>query len=231
MLFFMDKKERLNEAYNYIRFKGVAHTLTDVADMMGSTLPNVSAAMNGKEKNLTDSFLRRFSKAFPDINIDWLLTGEGEMIIHGEKPELILSPESDSNIRMVPLINLDVMGGYSGNIEQAGEYTERMIAWENAHEGDFAVTTSGTSMMPVILPGSLILLRNVEGWREFLEYNILYVLELIDWRRLLKLVQKSESPKSLTLVSYNPNNPPQDVSMDFISRVFKVVSIRTNYGF
>lgn len=77
----MSRAERLNEAYNYLRFKGIISTQKDVAIAMNSTQPNVSSALRGEEKVLTDNFLQRFSNAYEDISSYWLLTGEGSMIV------------------------------------------------------------------------------------------------------------------------------------------------------
>lgn len=77
----MGRAERLNEAYNYLRFKGIISTQKDVAIAMNSTQPNISSALRGEEKVLTDNFLQRFSNAYEDISYHWLLTGEGSMIV------------------------------------------------------------------------------------------------------------------------------------------------------
>lgn len=48
---------------------------------MGASRPNVSSALHGDERVLTDRFIERFNAAFDGIfNTEWLLTGEGEML-------------------------------------------------------------------------------------------------------------------------------------------------------
>ncbi len=78
----MNKKDRLNEAFVYLRDKGVVKTQKDIAEQMGTTSPNVSSALKGVESVLTDRFIERFCLAFQDIDKVWLLTGEGEMLKH-----------------------------------------------------------------------------------------------------------------------------------------------------
>lgn len=78
----MDKIERINAVFDYLRYKNIIKTQTDVAAALGSTQQNVSAALKGNEKVLTDNFLMRFLVAFPDIfSTRWLMTGEGNMLI------------------------------------------------------------------------------------------------------------------------------------------------------
>lgn len=85
----MDRKERFGKAYNYLKFQGIIKKQEDVAKTMGATRANVSLALNGNPAVLTDNFLMRFAKAYSGMfSCDWLLTGDGEMLITNElKPE------------------------------------------------------------------------------------------------------------------------------------------------
>lgn len=75
----MDKKERFNKAYNFLKYEGVVKTQDDVAKIMGASRSNVSSALKGNEKVLTDNFLTRFARAFKQISLTWLLDEEGQM--------------------------------------------------------------------------------------------------------------------------------------------------------
>jgi len=77
----MERKDRLKEAFEYLRKQGKAHTKADIADRMKASRPNVSSAFSGDAKCLTDKFLMRFNSAYGSIfDEDWLLRGEGEML-------------------------------------------------------------------------------------------------------------------------------------------------------
>ena len=77
----MNKKERLNQAYNYLKYKGIIRSQSDLAEKMNASQPNISAALSGVPRVLTSRFLRRFNEAAENIfSLDWLLTGEGEML-------------------------------------------------------------------------------------------------------------------------------------------------------
>lgn len=71
---------RFNKGFEYLRNIGMVHTQADVAKAMGASRPNVSSALKGDEKVLTDKFLKRFANAFDVLSQDWLLTGEGPML-------------------------------------------------------------------------------------------------------------------------------------------------------
>ena len=81
----MERVKRMNEAFNYLRNKGLIRTQKDLANLMHAAESNISKALKGDEAILTDRFLRRLSAAFGGgFNLEWLLTGEGEMLINGE---------------------------------------------------------------------------------------------------------------------------------------------------
>lgn len=79
----MSKQERLKTAFQYLKSIGTVHTQKDVAEAMGASESNVSSAFKGVEKVLTDNFLNRFARTY-NISLDWLLTGQGGMIIKEE---------------------------------------------------------------------------------------------------------------------------------------------------
>ena len=83
----MDKKERFYAAYEHLLSLGRVHKQKDVATAMGSTEGNISQAMKGNPKVLTDRFLMRFIQAFPEIfSMQWLFTGDGSMLINDSAP-------------------------------------------------------------------------------------------------------------------------------------------------
>lgn len=73
--------ERLNLAFNYLKRSGIAHSVTHLAQLMGRTRSTVSNAINGVPACINDKFLSEFCGTFPCINSEWLLTGEGEMLV------------------------------------------------------------------------------------------------------------------------------------------------------
>jgi phage repressor protein C with HTH and peptisase S24 domain len=77
----MNKLERLNDAVAYLKGVKIIKNQQDIVDRMNVNKASVSQVFNGKKNYLTDSFLRKFNRAFDDIfNEDWLLTGKGKML-------------------------------------------------------------------------------------------------------------------------------------------------------
>ena len=76
------RQKRLHEVYEHLRkFFGV-HTQIDFAEALKYSRVYISAAMNGVEKNLTDKLFKNICEAYPGVfNLDYLLTGEGKLLI------------------------------------------------------------------------------------------------------------------------------------------------------
>lgn len=170
-----------------------------------------------------------------DLNIDWLLTGEGEMLndISEKIEHLAPAISEDSNI-LIPLVHIDSVGGiHSSNALSASEqYVERMIPFPDARHGDIAILQSGNSMSPTIPAGAIMQIRRVDGWREYFGYGNDFVLWLTDDRRITKQVLKYEpdSKNYVTCHSYNPEAADEELPKSMIQEVWKVVNVLINKG-
>lgn len=77
-----NKVGRILQAIEFLKNAGKVHRQQDVAEMMGTDKANISRALKGDEKYLTNRFLRRFNEAYGNIfNIEWLIDGVGEMLV------------------------------------------------------------------------------------------------------------------------------------------------------
>ena len=79
----MVTSDRLGEVVKYLRFKGFANTQKEVAELLGMSPANLSSALRGDSRYLTDGLATKVCTSFIFINKDWLLTGEGEMLRDG----------------------------------------------------------------------------------------------------------------------------------------------------
>ncbi len=81
------KKERVNAAFNFLREHGYLHTQKDMAEAIGSTAPNISRMLAGDQKVLTDNICVRIQRSYPIISANWLMHGEGDMLVVDEPTE------------------------------------------------------------------------------------------------------------------------------------------------
>lgn len=168
----MSKADRLKKAYNYLKYKGVISTQTDVAKAMNSTQPNISSALKGDEKVLTDSFLTRFSNSFEDISSSWLIKGEGNMLTT-DTPEQLTEPREFSldqwdearafadrmGVDLVPLYTEPFRAGNKGNrIIEAWNEVESIWALPDI-KADELIIVRGDSMEPTLPEGTAVAVK------------------------------------------------------------------------
>jgi hypothetical protein len=60
----------------------------DLANSLRYSRNAISLALNGNEKYLTDKLFQNICEVFPDVfNLDYLLTGNGELLLEHQEPE------------------------------------------------------------------------------------------------------------------------------------------------
>jgi len=205
-------KERTLE---FIKYKGIS--VKEFEMRCGMSNGYVSSMRKGFGTDKLSNVL----SAFPELNREWLLYGEGEMLISPSPPIDVDSPV------MVLDISSDVRGGSTFNDQVDTEpYVKRYIPFSRdvAKEGDCAVTIYGESMEPVYKEGSMVLIRRIEMWREYLDLGRAYIVELMDDRRMIKIVKAGTDKEHLLLTSINPAFEPQEVSKRFIRSVWMVIA-------
>lgn len=223
----MTDKERFIEAINYLKKNRFVFNNADLAGVLDVSQSYVSLLISGK-KPITDKLVKNIVTKFPQINNDWLLTGNGTML----RTESSSPSSAEQNVElskkgvlMVPVMNLDARGGLLANQEtDVAEYVTEMIPFSDgiAQKGDFVIPMYGDSMYPRYPSGSRLLIRHVESWREYLELGASYVIELVDGRRVVKIVKKGSDKDHFLLVSVNPEFEEQEIPKSIINHVFLV---------
>ncbi|MBD5200750.1 MAG: helix-turn-helix transcriptional regulator [Bacteroidales bacterium] len=230
----MIENKRIKRAINWLISQGYFSSQKEIGIKIGITNRSyLSQLVNSDTPNI--EFINKFTSIAPQISASWLLTGEGNMIYEKSgTPEFNAQPIKDEELSVVPLINIDSVGGvHSSNALTASEqYVERMIPFLDARPGDVAILQSGNSMAPTIPAGAILQIRRVEGWREYFGYGNVFVLWLSDDRRITKQVLKYRpDPQTyVTCHSYNPESADEELPKSMIKEVWKVVNVLINKG-
>ena len=214
--------ERLNKAFDYLRFKGIIGTQKDVAVAMNSTQPNVSSALKGDEKVLTDNFLVRFSSAYKDISSSWLLSGEGEMLLEEKENKPKLPPSNPQE--GIPLIPAHALAGYYLRFQDIdpSEFTHFNIPTFRGAE--FLFSVRGDSMMPKYHSGDLLACKKVPLDDIFFQWGQTYLLDTAQGA-LIKRVEQADEEGSILLVSDNPKYKPFSIPIAEIDYVAIIVGL------
>ena len=96
-----ERARRLNEVYKHLFAFCDVSSKTGLAKILGIQRTGLAAAFGGSKANLTDSLFRNICKTFPGVfNLDYLLTGEGDLLTIEEdvKTEDIMKSANGQNI-------------------------------------------------------------------------------------------------------------------------------------
>ena len=76
-----ERQKRLIEVYEHLRRYFGIHTKTGFAEALHYGRTSLSAAMNGDNNYLTDNLFKNICEAYRGVfNLDYLLTGKGELL-------------------------------------------------------------------------------------------------------------------------------------------------------
>lgn len=209
----MNLQERLRQ---YIEYKGV--TIQEFEKMAG--ISNGSVSKMGD--NTRTSTLDKISNSFPDLNINWLRMGIGNMLI---TPEQKPTPKNVVEVEELPLIPISAMAGaLSGSDMSFMEYECERYIVPIFKGADFLIRLQGDSMMPKYVSGDIVACQRVPLDRLWFQWGKIYV---IDTRQgaLVKRIEPSDKEGFISIHSENPLYKPFDLPTEEINGVALVKGI------
>lgn len=99
----MDMHERVKKVINWLVFNGVAEGQNDLAVRLGYSKSYMSQVVNNA-KVMSDSFIGNLCSLDENLNINWVLSGEGNMFLNNpfsEFSEVSGSPDPSSHSEVV----------------------------------------------------------------------------------------------------------------------------------
>jgi hypothetical protein len=97
---------RLNEVYKYLFSNFDVKSKTQLADILRIQRTGLSSAFGGSKINLTDNLFTKICAAFPGVfNLDYLLTGEGELLADEQKEPPVARSASQPTIDQSSMVN------------------------------------------------------------------------------------------------------------------------------
>jgi len=150
-------------------------------------------------RNIGSDKLENILISYPDINPDWLLTGNGTMLL--SEQEASRAPQG--SIKGVPFYNLPVSAGHSTLDIIGATHPEGYIS--NLPGADIAeaiLPVTGMSMLPEIMPGALIGVRLVHNW-ESLNTERIYMIITQEDRMIKRIEHDRENDDAIWCISPN----------------------------
>lgn len=81
------------------------HTGMPISQFADSALiprPTLSQILSGRNKKISNEILEKLHDAFPNLNVSWLLFGDGEMLRNGFENSVSNSGQETQNLKPVP---------------------------------------------------------------------------------------------------------------------------------
>lgn len=188
--------------------------------------------INAIRKSVSPDKINSIVSHYPDLNTDWLMTGNGPMLKENLE-ESVKKIEKNIDALTVPLLPISAQGGrlddFVTSVKQ--EDCEKLIS--PIQGADFAITVSGESMAPEYPSGSKILIKKINE-KSFIEWGRCYVLDTCNGTVIKKLDAPTEPDPHcgmdyVTCISVNPNPiyKPFRVPTSDIYGIYRVLMMLT----
>ena len=201
-------KDRL---ISYLEVKGISKA------EFGRRIGVSGAYITSMCKSIQPDKLKLISEEFPDLNRDWLLYGDGDMLKSDDTDTAEISYADG-----VPYYDEDFVLGFNEigfPFTEKPQFLVRMPKYQNA---TLWCNATGDSMEPEISSGDVVALQLIED-HSFLVYGDVYAIVTTNGLRTIKRLGKSEDKNCYRLIPTNREYDDQDIPKNIILRVFRVL--------
>lgn len=167
--------------------------------------------------------IAEISTKYPEISIEWILTGDGEITKEETKPKEVFKLRTDNLIKKqgIPLYNIEASAGL---VDLFQNYTSikpvDTIHIPNLPKCDGAVYVTGDSMYPLLKSGDIIAYKEIKNFKDNIYWGQMYLISVDmedDEFVAVKYIQKSEKGESFVLlVSKNSHHQAKDIPLSKI---------------
>lgn len=213
----LDKPSVLDRIKSFYGLKGNA----DLARFLG-VAPNTITNWYGRKTFDIDII---YTKCV-DVNINWLLTGEGNMLRteSGKEENIPVAHPSDSPMEGIPLIPISAMAGAFTGEQTALEYECERFVVPTFKGAEFLISVKGSSMYPKYNSGDIVACKRLPMDELFFQWNKVYVLDT-DQGPLIKRVKPGSDKEHVLIVSDNERYEPFELPLDRIYHVALVIGV------
>ena len=118
------KNQRVIDVINYLKEKRTVRNQQDFVERIGSNKSTVSGIVTGK-REATQNVLKAIADSFPEISLEWLLTGEGDML---KAANIAIDHSVAGNNNNVTLQTPGLIGKALDEIAAQRKLVERLVA-------------------------------------------------------------------------------------------------------
>lgn len=219
-------ERRIDRFDKYMKYKG----LNDNQVTVQLSLSVGTIGKSRKEnRDLSSSVIEKILNFYTDLDRNWLLFGEGEMLKRESKePDTpVINTPQKPTANSIPLVTQSAVAGF-GNmdfmIKEADVKAYYVIPKFNHCKVDFMIEISGSSMYPKYNSGDVVACTILHE-RSFIQWNKCHIIATREQGILCKRLRPSQAEGCITAVSDNENYPPFDIPVADITGIALVVGV------
>ena len=221
------KKDEINirfvDAVNYLLNSNTITSKADLATVLGIKPSKFSEILNFRMNIGTD--LAAILCHTYNINSNWLLTGEGNMLrMESKKENIPVAHPSDSPTEGIPLIPISAMAGAFTGEQTVLEYECERFVVPTFKGAEFLISVKGSSMYPKYNSGDVVACKRLPMDELFFQWNKVYVLDT-DQGPLIKRVKPGSDKEHVLIVSDNEHYEPFELPLERIYHVALVIGV------
>lgn len=180
--------------------KTTVHRIKEFIDYKGISVRKLELKMNfsngsfasqfKNNKNIGVDKVENILHMYPEVNSEWLLTGNGGMLKEIPTSKPILSAGAEG----IPLVSATAIGGFGGgdfSIEKRDVKAYYKIPKFSHKNIDFMIEVEGSSMYPKYNSGDVVACTIIKE-SNFIQWNKVHVIATKDQGIIIKRIKKSE---------------------------------------
>lgn len=203
----------------FIKFKGLTMKAFEQRCDLSTGYVTSMRKGYGSEK------LNNVLTAFPELNREWLLYGEGDMLssTSSAQPQPSVKNERvvDDEAYKVPLVPVSALAGSLNDFSLSVKRDDCETVISPIKDIDMAIKISGDSMEPEYPADSQVFVKKINE-RAFLEWGRVYVLNTCNGI-VIKRLMPTADPNTVLCESINPKYPPFEVNLENVNGVYRVM--------
>lgn len=203
----------------FIKFKGLTMKAFEQRCDLSTGYVTSMRKGYGSEK------LNNVLTAFPELNREWLLYGEGDMLSSSSsaqpQPSVKNERVADDEAYKVPLVPVSALAGSLNDFSLSVKRDDCETVISPIKDIDMAIKISGDSMEPEYPSDSQVFVKKINE-RAFLEWGRVYVLNTCNGI-VIKRLMPTNDPNTVLCESINPKYPPFEVNLENVNGVYRVI--------
>lgn len=205
------------------------------------TIDVSKAYVSTLRRSISPEKLGKIADCYPDLDIAWLMTGEGSMLKPVEPQEsnayVVRDASLDYNSAQgVPFFDTEAascgqLAGFGTALEANNPSDIIIVPGMRAQEGDFFIRTRGRSMIDTLHPehsipeGALVLVRQWHA--DYIQWGEIYCVATPEGYAIKRLMP-SPDPDKVTLQSADQMlYPPYEIEKTTILALGRVIAVLT----